>query len=86
MGNEGDADGLERHGEPERRGRTSRAEDYRVARIAVAITLSVAICVLVIADAFSADHPVSLPALGVLGVMVLTLLGLEARDILRGGQ
>lgn len=56
-----------------------------MARIAVALTLAVAIAVLVISDALMPGEQVSLPTLGVLGVMVLTLLGLEARDIMRGG-
>lgn len=64
----------------------SRSADYRVARISVAITLSVVMAVLLIGDLLMPGDQVSLAALALLGVMVLTLLGLEARDLLRGGS
>ena len=64
----------------------SRTADYRVARIAIALTLSVVMAVLAIGDLLMPGDEVGLGTLALLGVMVLTLLGLEARDIIRGGD
>jgi hypothetical protein len=62
----------------------SRSEDYRVARITIAITLSLVIAVLTVGDLVVPGEQVSFPTLALLGVMVLTLVGLEARDLMRG--
>ena len=63
----------------------SRTADYRIARISVAVTLSVVLSVLAIGDMLMPGEQVSLGMFALLGVMVLTLLGLEARDLLKGG-
>jgi hypothetical protein len=63
----------------------SRTEDYRIARISVAVTLSVVLGVLAIGDMLMPGDQVSLGVFALLGVMVLTLLGLEANDLIRGG-
>jgi hypothetical protein len=63
----------------------SRTEDYRIARISVAVTLSVVLGVLAIGDMLMPGEQVSLGVFALLGVMVLTLLGLEANDLIRGG-
>jgi hypothetical protein len=62
----------------------SRSEDYRVARITIAITLSLVIAVLTVGDLVVPGEQVSFPTLALLGVMVLTLVGIEARDLMRG--
>lgn len=64
----------------------SRREDYRVARVSIALTLTLVIAVLSIGDLAMPGEQVSLATLGLLGVMVLTLVGLEARDLMRGGR
>lgn len=64
----------------------SRSTDYRVARIAVAGTLAGVMAVLLLGDLVMDGERVSLGTLAILGVMVLTLLGLEARDLMRGGS
>ena len=56
-----------------------------MARIAVAVALTLAIVVMVVADVFSDRYEASPIVVSLLGVMVLTLLGLEARDLLKGG-
>ena len=63
----------------------SRSEDYRVARISIAITLSIVIAVLTVGDLLTPGDQVPFATLALLGVMVLTLVGLEARDLMRGG-
>ena len=63
----------------------SRSADYRVARITIAVTLSGVIAVLAIGDLVVPGDQVSFPTLALLAVMVLTLVGLEARDLMRGG-
>lgn len=65
--------------------RDSRGADYRVARIALALGLGLAMIVMLVADIVSPEYEVSPLILTILGAVVLTLLGLEARDILRGG-
>lgn len=70
----------------ERRVGRSRSADYRLARIFVAITLGLVIAVLSIGDLLMPGDQVSPSTLVILGIMVLTLLGLEARDLMRGGQ
>lgn len=64
----------------------SRDADYRVARISIAITLSIVIAVLTVGDLAQPGEQVPLSTLALLGVMVLTLCGLEARDLMRGGK
>jgi hypothetical protein len=63
----------------------SRSADYRIARISVAVTLSGVLSVLAIGDLLMPGDQVSLGVYALLGVMVLTLLGLEANDLIRGG-
>lgn len=64
---------------------SGRSADYRVARISAALTLTVVIAVLAVGRLVMARADSDVPEMVVLGVMVLTLLGLEARDLLRGG-
>jgi len=66
-------------------GGSGRAADYRVARISAALTLTVVIAVLAVGRLVMGRPDSDVPEMVVLGVMVLTLLGLEARDLLRGG-
>ena len=61
-----------------------RQGDYRLARIIAATVLTVTVGVLCLADVVVPGYQLDLPTLVVLGTMILTLLGLEARDLLRG--
>ncbi len=57
-----------------------------MARISIAITLSIVIAVLTVGDLLTPGDQVPFATLALLGVMVLTLVGLEARDLMRGGK
>lgn len=77
----GDAPGtVERADAPAPR---ARSGDYRAARIAAALSLTGALVVLLVVDALSAEYEASPLMATILGVVILTLLGLEARDLLR---
>lgn len=81
----GDEDRRDARPEASNDRRDARSVDYRVARIAVAAALSLAILVMVVVDPFLPDYEPSPIVISILGVMVLTLLGLEARDLLKAG-
>lgn len=57
-----------------------------MARIAVAVALAGAIVLMIIAGVISLQYEPSPVIITILGAIVLTLLGLEARDLLKGGQ
>jgi hypothetical protein len=67
----------------DRRSVRGRGEDYRYARIAVALTMAVAMGFLLLADAMRTDYEVQPTTLVTIGMLILGLLGLEARDILK---
>jgi hypothetical protein len=68
------------------RGDGSRTGDYRVARIGTAFGLTAVLIVLMVLDALSADYSLDTVQLVVLVGAILTLLGLEARDMVRVGR
>jgi uncharacterized membrane protein len=56
-----------------------------VARIAVAVSLALAIILMIVADIAQPDYDPSPAVITILGAIVLTLLGLEAHDLITGG-
>lgn len=51
----------------------------------MAVGLSIAFVVMLLGDIVSTEYQADPIVLVIVGTMVLTLLGLEARDLLRGG-
>ena len=64
----------------------SRREDYRSARIAVALTLALVIGALLILDAILDAYEIQPATLITIGTMILALLGLEVKDVLTKGE
>jgi len=56
-----------------------------VVRQVAALAFVVAILLMVVVDAFDPAYEPSPVVLTILGALILALVGLEARDILRGG-
>lgn len=63
-----------------------RTGDYRLARILVAVVLSVALTALLILDALSAEYELQPATVGLLGSMILVLLAVEVPSIFRTGK
>lgn len=66
--------------------RPPRQGDYRAARIGAAIVLIVVVAVMLVTDPFVTDHDADPVAIAICLGTALTLLGLEAGDIIRGGR
>lgn len=63
-----------------------RRDDYRIARLAIAGTLTVLIVVLSLYDAISSVYHFSEVTLGAFLGTIVTLLGIEAVDLVRGSR
>lgn len=77
MGHDEPADPHDEH-------RHHREGDYRIARIATALTLTIVLAALLLIDALSAEYEVNPVTEAILVGAVVTLLGLEAASIWRG--
>lgn len=64
----------------------ARRDDFRTARIVGALALFGLVVVVVILDAVSLDYQVDHVVLGLVLVAALTLVGLDAPAIFRGGK
>jgi hypothetical protein len=64
----------------------ARRVDYRRARIGAALALVAAVVLILVIDAFSTDYEASAVVLAALLGAIVTLLGLEARNIVGGGS
>lgn len=67
----------------DRRRPTGRREDYRNARIAVAGSLTLVLCALLLLDAGLDNYELQTTTLVTLGALIVGLLGLEVKDVLR---
>ena len=61
--------------------RSARSVDYRAARIGSALSLVFAIVLMLVMDALSPQYQVDPAVLTILGVIVLSLLAVDARDL-----
>jgi hypothetical protein len=61
-----------------------RTGDYRMARIGAAAALTGVVCVLLVLDALLPDYDLDPVQLVVIVSAIVTLLGLEARDLVVG--
>jgi hypothetical protein len=66
--------------------RGSRGGDYRAARAGAALALTIAIFVVLVIDALSADYEASPVTLGVLATLIAGLLAVDLPDLLRPGK
>ncbi|MES2210978.1 MAG: hypothetical protein V4515_12475 [Chloroflexota bacterium] len=64
----------------------ARRDDFRTARIVGALALLGAVVMMAIIDAVSLDYQVDHVVLGLVLVAALTLVGLDAPAIFRGGK
>lgn len=71
---------------PTPRDRRSRTDDFRMARIGAMAVLVLLVFVLGVQDALSVDYELQPVTLITLLVAIFGLAGLEARDLLSGGD